>query len=104
MTDREIYLRRGKRERSMKPQPRDCKHHVLQHVHHDHHARREQLWPRPQIGSPLARAVHLPSEPQDPTPDPPSNELTCPGHHTTVHAQAQPYVFTPSNRLSSASH
>jgi hypothetical protein len=85
----------------MKLQPRDCKHHVLQHVYHDHHARREQLWPRPQIGSRLARDVHLPSEPQDPTHDPASDELTCPGHHTSVHGEGEAVVVAASNRVCS---
>lgn len=85
----------------MKLQPRDGKHHVLQHVHHDHHAGGEQLRPRSQVGSRLARDVHLPTEPQDPAHNPASDELAGPGHHTSVHGKPEAVVVAASDGVSS---
>lgn len=73
----------------MKSQPRDGKHHILQHVHHDYHTSGEQLGPRAEVGARLARDVHLPAEPQDAADDPAGDEFAGPGHHTGVEGELE---------------
>lgn len=84
----------------MKLETGDRKHHVLQHMDHHDHAGGEQLWPRAQVGSSLARHVHLPAKPQDPAHNPASDEFACPGHHRSVHGERKTIVIAASDRVS----
>jgi len=66
--------------RILKPNPNNPKEHILQHMHHDRRARRQQLRPPPQIAPPIPRhilPIHLP---HDPPHHPRRQDLTHPSH------------------------